>query len=172
MVFHNQSNSHYTNNSQGDSSIKHFSSFFVLIIVGAMMLGTTQLMAQKKSKKDAVAWAAEDMKWMEAKEAPGIKYVDVTGHMDKGAYSAFVRLPAGSKHPLHTHTSDVKVVVISGTFLYAPEGGEERKLGPGSYLFVPGGLRQTSGVAEGSDCVMFQQGTGKFDMIPVVEEKK
>ena len=154
--------------------MKYISSFFIVLIVAACMLDTAQTFAQKKSKKAAVAWAAEDMKWvdMDAKTAPGVKYAEVTGHMDKGAYSAYIKLPAGSQHPLHTHTNDVKCVIISGTFLYTPEGGTEKKLGPGSYLFVPGGFRHSSGVAEGSDCVLFQEGPGKFDLLLVTEEKK
>jgi len=154
--------------------MKHVSSFIIVLFVAVFMLNTTQTLAQKKSKKDAVAWATEDMKWMDmdAKGAPDVKFVGVTGHMDKGPYSAFVKLPAGSQHPLHTHTYDVKCIIISGTFLYTPEGGVEKKLGPGSYLFVPAGLRHSSGVADGSDCVLFQEGPGKFDLLPAGEEKK
>lgn len=83
---------------------------------------------------------------------------------DKGAYTAFAKLPAGQMHPLHTHTSDIKCVVVSGTFILGPEGGPEKKLGPGSYFFVPGGMKHTSGCAEGAPCVLFQEGPGKFDM--------
>ena len=77
---------------------------------------------------------------------------------------------AGQVHPLHTHTSDVKSVVVSGTFMVGPEGGPEKKLGPGSYFFVPGRMKHTSTCAAGADCVLFQETSGKFDMKPVAEK--
>ena len=150
--------------------MKRLTLFFVVVIATIMLFGATQSTAQKKSKKEVIAKAAEDLKWADIKIAPDVLYAAVTGNMEKGAYSGFVKLPAGSKHPFHTHTNDVSCVIISGTFLYTPEGGVEKKLGPGSYLFIPSGVRHTSGVAEGADCVLFQSGPGKFDLIPITDD--
>ena len=94
----------------------------------------------------------------------------VSGDPMKGAYSVFVKLPAGQPHPLHTHSSDVKVVVLSGTFTVTPEGGVEKKIGPGGYFFVPANMKHSSSCAPGAPCVMFQEGPGKFDVKPVMEK--
>src|SRR5262245_60992829 len=82
-----------------------------------------------------------DLKWadLDPKGAPGVKIVDVWGNHAKGAFGAFVRFPAGFAAPLHTHTSDYKIVVVSGTFVQGPEGKPEFRLAPGSYLMQPGG---------------------------------
>jgi hypothetical protein len=48
-------------------------------------------------------------------------------------------LPAGFAAPLHTHTHDMKVVIVSGTYIQAPERKPEFRLGPGSYFMQPGG---------------------------------
>jgi quercetin dioxygenase-like cupin family protein len=51
------------------------------------------------------------------------------------------------------------------------EGGAEKKLGPGSFFSIPGGVKHTSGCAPGAPCVIFQQGPGKFDMKMVGGDK-
>jgi len=124
-------------------------------------------------KKAATVWPASDIKWMEMKGGPpGATAAGLWGDPMKGAYGALIRLTAGEKHPLHTHTHDVKLVVISGTFLYTPEGGTEQRLGPGSYLEVPGGLRHSSGTSDDGPCEIFQTSTGLFDMKFVHETTK
>jgi oxalate decarboxylase/phosphoglucose isomerase-like protein (cupin superfamily) len=152
--------------------MKHIFAISFLVIFGFIIAGTVELAAQKKNKKDIVSIPAGDIKWEEMKGGPpGIMYSTISGDMTKGRYAAFIKLPAGSNHPLHIHTNDVKLVVISGTFWQALEGGSQVKLGPGSYLFVPGGLRHTSGVTSDADCVLFQESSGMFDLLPVAEGK-
>ena len=61
----------------------------------------------------------------------------------------------------------MKMVVISGTFIHDPEGKPEVRLGPGSYLYQPGGsYRHTTACDKASDCLFFAEGSGKFDLIP------
>jgi quercetin dioxygenase-like cupin family protein len=138
---------------------------YVTLAAVLLCLGAVDSRAQKK--KEAVVWPAGDVKWSEMKGGPpGIMYADLWGHIDKGAYGSLIKLPAGLKNPLHTHSSDTKLVVVSGTFLYTPEGGTEQRLGPGSYLMVPGGLKHLSGVSDDGPCEVFQEGPGKFDFHP------
>ena len=83
----------------------------------------------------------------------------------KGAYGAFFKLPAGFVAPLHTHTYDMKVVIVSGTYVQAPEGKPEFRIGPGSYFLQPGGnYRHTTACDPASDCVFFAESNGKFDL--------
>ena len=136
------------------------------VYMAAAFLGTGDAAAQMK--KGATVWPAADVKWMEMKGGPpGIMYADLWGHVEKGAYGSLIKLPAGMNNPLHTHTSDIKLIVFSGTFWYAPEGGAKVELGPGSYLLVPGGLKHTSGTGAGAPCEVFQESSGKFDLLPV-----
>jgi anti-sigma factor ChrR (cupin superfamily) len=71
----------------------------------------------KGSASRLVTMPASDMKWMDLdpKGAPGVKVADVWGDHTKGAYGAFIKFPAGWAAPLHTHTNDLKIVVVSGT---------------------------------------------------------
>ena len=111
------------------------------------------------------------IEWVDVPDAPpGVQVANVTSDVTKGAYAAFVKLPAGMMHPLHTHTNEAKAVLISGTFSVTPEGGVEKRLGPGSYFSIPGGQKHLSGCLAGAPCVIFQTGTAKFDMKPVPEK--
>lgn len=128
-----------------------------------------------QTAKAPVFVPAADLKWvaLDAQRAPGVMIADVNGDHTKGAFDAFTKFPAGFMAPLHTHTNDLKIVIISGTFLQTPEGKAEVRLGPGSYLLQPGGnYRHTTGCAKGADCVFYISGGGKFDLLPVEAAKK
>jgi quercetin dioxygenase-like cupin family protein len=119
------------------------------------------------AKKEIVTMVPEDLKWVEVPKSGGVLVANVSGDIMKGAYAAFAKIPAGQMHPLHTHSKDTKAVVVSGTFLLTAEDGVEKKIGPGGYFSVSGGLRHTSGCAAGAPCLLFQEGPGAFDMKPV-----
>ena len=141
------------------------------VMVSMLLWGAVDSLAQKKTK-EALVWPANEIKWLDLRGEPaGILYSNLWGNMEKGAYGALMKLPAGMKNPLHTHTNDLKLVVLSGTFLYTPEGGDERRLGPGSYLFVPGGTRHLSGTGDDGPCEVFQESSGKFDFVPAEPSK-
>lgn len=115
-----------------------------------------------------------DVKWtdLDPSGAPGVKVADLWGDHGKGAFGALFRLPAGFAAPLHTHTHDMRLVIVSGTYVQAPEGKPEFRLGAGSYLMQPGGTyRHTTSCAQGSDCVFFVESDGAFDLHPVSAEK-
>ncbi len=151
--------------------MKRITILMLLMLVGLFVAGGSNAIAQKKKmKKEATLWTAGDIKWEQMKDGPpGTMTATLWGDGSKGAYGAFVKFPGNTKHPLHTHSSDIKTVIVSGTFTYAPEGGEEKQYGPGSYLLIPANVKHTSG--SGPDGVtFFMEQPGKFDM-NVVEMK-
>jgi quercetin dioxygenase-like cupin family protein len=110
---------------------------------------------------------AADLKWtdLDPKGAPGVKVAELWGDHTRGAYGAFFKLPAGFAVPLHTHTHDIKVVIVSGTYIQVPEGKPEFRIGPGSYFFQPGGnYRHTTSCDAASECVFLAESTGPFDL--------
>ena len=132
------------------------------------------LLGQGKGKSAArtaasrlVVMPAADLKWtdLDTSRAPGVKIADVSGNHATGAFGSFIKFPAGFAAPLHTHTFDYKVVVLSGTFVQAPEGKPAFRLGPGSYLMQPGGnYRHTTSCDPAAECLIFVEGKGKFDL--------
>ncbi len=148
--------------------MKKLSLNIVLVFAGLIFIGTTEASAQKKMKKEAVLWTAEDIKWEQLKGGPpGVMAAMLWGDNTKGAYGGFTKFPAGFKAPLHYHTNDMKIVVIKGAYTY-----KGKKYGPGSYVFIPGGDKHESGGVDNSETIFFIQQSGKFDLIPVEPPKK
>ncbi len=143
--------------------MKRLSLYIVLVLVGLVFLGATEASAQKKMKKEAVLWVAEDLKWQPlAGGPPGVMSVMLWGDNTKGAYGGFTKFPAGFKAPLHYHTNDMKIVVIKGAYTY-----KGKKYGAGSYLSIPGGDKHESGGVEDSETIFLIEQSGKFDLVPV-----
>jgi len=111
--------------------------------------------------------SAANLKWIDLDPtgAPGVKIATLWGDPTKGRFGAFFKLPAGFAAPLHTHTHPMKVVMVSGTYIQGPDGAAEFRLGPGSYLMQPGGTyRHTTSCDSASDCVIFVESVGAFDL--------
>jgi len=118
-----------------------------------------------------VARPAADLNWtdLDPAGAPGVKVASLWGNHQSGAFGAFFKLPAGFAAPLHTHTHDMKLVIVSGTYVQTPQGKPEFRLGPGSYLMQPGGsYRHVTRCDPASDCVFFVESVGAFDLKPEI----
>lgn len=139
-------------------------------LLGLMMTFTLPVAAVAQSPSDAasrlVVMPADDLKWADLDPGiPGSKVVELWGNRASGAFGALFRLPAGFAAPLHTHTHDMKVVILSGTYIQAPDGKPEFRLGPGSYFMQPGGdYRHTTRCDQASDCVFLVESQGPFDL--------
>jgi hypothetical protein len=140
----------------------------VVLAAPAGLLGqATGKRAAGTAESRLVIMPAADLKWsdLDPSGAPGVKVADLWGNHARGAFGAFFKLPAGFAVPLHTHTYDMKVVIVSGTYVQAPEGKPEFRLGPGSYFLQPGGnYRHTTSCDPAAECVFFVEGRGKFDL--------
>jgi hypothetical protein len=151
----------------------------VMFIVTFFALAGSVLAIDAKSVEETNATTplfipGSDLKWsdLDPAGAPGVKVVDLWGDHQTGPFGALFKLPAGFTVPLHTHTHAMKVVFVSGTYIQAPEGKPEVRLGPGSYMMQPGGnYRHTTSCDPASDCVFFVESNGAFDLKPVVVPK-
>jgi quercetin dioxygenase-like cupin family protein len=112
-----------------------------------------------------------DQQWAEIDPAtPGSKIVDLWGDHTKGAFGALFKFQPGFSVPLHTHTSPMKLIVLQGTVIHGPEGKPEVRLVPGSYLLQPGATyKHTTACDKASECEIFVEGTGKFDLVPAAK---
>ncbi len=156
----------------------------VILVLAGSLISSALLLAQgaaaekekaapKPAAKKAVFVLAGDMKWEPTPGAPPeVKGVTVYGDPTKGPYGGIQKFPPGFSAPLHTHSSDMHAVVISGTFVVGPEGGPENRLTAGSYEFIPSTYKHTTKCDTGSECVVFVETHGKFDVKMVGEAKK
>lgn len=148
-----------------------------LALAASFVLATAvfaQQPAESKAKAHGASKAATpvfmsptDDKWadLDPKGAPGVKIADVWGDHAKSGYGAFLKFPPGFLAPLHTHTNTIKIVVLSGTYVQTPEGKAEMRMGPGSYVFQPGGsYKHISACDKASECLLFIESVGPFDL--------
>ena len=76
--------------------MKRLSLYIVLVLVGLIFLGATEVSAQKKMKKEAVIWPAEDIKWEQLKGGPpGVMIANLWGNYEKGEVKKVVLLYSG-----------------------------------------------------------------------------
>lgn len=142
----------------------------LIFVFSAAAGGSAPTTLQKSPQTGAaqpVVMHAADLKWtdLDPKGAPGVKIADLWGDHTKGPFGAFLRLPAGFTAPLHTHTHDMRLVFVSGTYLQTPEGGAEMRFSRGSYLMQPGGnYRHVTSCDKAADCVFFFESEGAFDL--------
>jgi quercetin dioxygenase-like cupin family protein len=142
----------------------------VFLVAATLTAVSKPKTATKAPPTSPIFIPAADVKWtdLDPNGAPGVKIADITGNHAKGAYSSFLKFPAGFLSPLHTHTHAIKIVVISGTYMQTPEGKTEQRLGPGSYAYQPGGsYKHISACDKASDCVLYIESSGAFDLKPV-----
>jgi len=132
------------------------------LIAAAAFVAVTQA---QKSKEVIYASAARGTYKPSPAPATGVSMAAVWGDADKGAHGTFTKFDAGFDAGMHTHTNDVSIVVIKGAYLYKDDAGEKR-VGPGDYLFVPGGHKHWSGGDKTEGALFYEQGSGKFDNIP------
>jgi len=149
-----------------------FTSCFLALAAGVPLQG-----AMGVEPAEAVApvpISSANLKWadLDPAGAPGVQIAVLWGDYQKGSFGAFFRLPAGFKAPLHTHTHEMKLVIVSGTYVQGPDAQQEFRLGPGSYLLQPGGnYRHTTSCDQASECLFFVESDGAFDLHPVDAEK-
>jgi anti-sigma factor ChrR (cupin superfamily) len=146
---------------------RHFLTFAITLALPAVLPGQGGQTKAKNAASRLVVMPTDVMKWtdLDPAGAPGVKVADLWGNHAKGAFGALFKLPAGFAVPLHTHTHDMKVVIVSGTYVQAPEGKPEFRLGPGSYFMQPGGnYRHITSCDPSAECVFFVESKGPFDL--------
>ena len=82
------------------------------------------------------------------------------------------KVPAGIDNPLHSHSSEIKMVIISGVLYTGPDAASAKDFGPGSVIVLPADWLHVSGCRSGSDCIFYQEGKGKFDYKPAAEQPR
>jgi len=134
-------------------------------IVGAVAVVCAFATAGAQSKKDV---SFVDSKKAEFKQVvPGVKKVILWGDHDAGPYGAFTKFDPGVVNPLHTHTNELRIVVLRGAYIYKPKDGKERRVGPGAYISVPGGDVHVSSGDKKEGALFYEESPGKFDLVPV-----
>lgn len=132
----------------------------VTVALALTLLVAATAMSHKTAGKDMVV-SGDHLEFVQA--MPGISKAMLWGDPTKGPYGAITRFAKGTKVDWHTHSHDIKAVVISGTLLYNNGSGEQR-LGPGSFLQERAAVKHTTAATADSDVEFYEQGSGPFDV--------
>ena len=139
--------------------------FLVAAALASVFLATEPTQAQEGKTPFMVSLT--DMKWVELAERKGMQFAILSGDPKTGSYTQMRKVPAGTDNPLHSHSSELKNVIISGVWYTGPDAASAKDFGPGSVVIMPADWVHVSGCRAGSDCVFYQEGKGKFDFKPV-----
>ncbi len=133
------------------------------LIIAAVWVGLLQ--AQNVPNQKKVIYAAAAHAKFDQTPTAGVTMATVWGDPDKGAHGTFTKFVPGFDSGMHTHTSELSLVVIKGAYLYKDDQGEKR-VGPGDFIRIPAGHKHWSGGDKTEGALFYEEGPGKFDSIP------
>ena len=132
-----------------------------IMATAATLLAVASMLALGADKSPIVPKA--DLKWQKLGNA-GVAAALVSGDMEKGSSRFFLKYPVGLVTPLHHHTADHYVTVVSGTITLTVDG-KDHKLGPGSYFELTQKKPHAAKVEGNEDAVMFIQAEKAWDVV-------
>ena len=115
-------------------------------------------------KAAPVATTPAELSWQPVPGLPFMAAARVWG-TPEAAQGRFVKFSEKKSLPLHKHTASVRVVVVSGTYVYGREGEPEKHFPAGSFVFTPGGTSHVAGCD--APCVYYEEVDGKPDITVV-----
>lgn len=145
------------------------------LLASAALADDTKAAAKPKAAArhaGIVTTTPDQLKWVVNPASADVSMAVLWGDPAKGPHGAFHKFKAGFDAGLHSHSSDMRIAVVSGTLIAGGEGEPEKKLPPGSYEFQPHGVKHVTKCDPASDCVIFVVSSGKFDLIPANAPKK
>ena len=136
------------------------------LLVSVALIAMTSVGYAADDTKIGTMTAPDQMEWREMGPGSPIKLIVLWGDRTKGEYAMLLKIPAGFVAPIHAHTGDYHGVNLTGTWRHSFDGGEERDLPPGSYVFQPGMGMHGDACVGSEDCVLFIHQYVKGDFIP------
>ena len=133
-------------------------------------IALTVSIAAADSASKSVVTPVASVTWAPA-GVPGVSIAPVEGDMAKGSSHFYLKYDAGFSAPMHHHSPDHYVTVVSGTLTLTTDS-KETKLAPGSYFALLNKAPHAARV-EGKDaCVMFIDARGPWDVVMEDAAKK
>jgi len=137
----------------------------VVPALAALAVAAVSVVVAEAQKDKHVVYVSSANATYKPSQMSGVSMQVLRGDPDKGSHATFTKFDPGYDAGTHTHTNDVSIVVIKGAYLYKDDAGEKR-VGPGEFLLVPGGHKHWSGGDKAEGALFYQEGSGKFDLIP------
>src|SRR5262245_49067491 len=134
------------------------------------LLATIALAAPARAQKAkgggaAVLTPAADMKFADVPGFAGVQMAVAEGDPTKGPSHFYVKFTGGFAAPLHHHTANHYVTVISGNLTLVVDG-KDTKLPAGSFFSFTGKKVHETKCDAGAECLLFIDSRGKWDVLP------
>jgi len=133
----------------------------LVAVIAAALFSAAFVYAGEVGK--SVVLSKADLKWQAMGNA-GVAAAPVSGDMEKGPCRFFLKYPAGLVTPMHHHTADHHVTVISGSITLSA-GGKDHRLGPGDYFMLADRAGHIAKVEGNEPVVFFIQADGPWDVV-------
>jgi hypothetical protein len=134
------------------------------LAIFGLLCSAQALLAQSPKSSESVDVPADQVQYQDVGIGK-LQLGTVWGDSTKGAYGAFLRIPAGFVSPVHLHTGDYYGVVVEGTVVNFEEGHPEVPLGPGSYFFQRGKIDHVTKCSGSTDCLFYLSQSEPADFI-------
>jgi quercetin dioxygenase-like cupin family protein len=136
------------------------------LMLGISLIAVAGLGYAADSPKIGTMTAADQMEWREMAPGSPLKFVILWGDRSKDEYAMLLKMPAGFVAPIHAHTGDYYGMNLTGSWRHSFDGGEQKELPPGSYVFQPGLGMHGDACVGPDDCILFIHQHAKGDFIP------
>ena len=115
---------------------------------------------------DGIMVPAYAMEWKEVSPGSPVKMTSLWGDRSAGEHAVLLKIPAGFVAPIHAHTGDYYGMNLTGTWRHSFDGGEQKDMPPGSFVFQPGMGWHGDACIGPEDCILFIHQHVKGDFIP------
>ena len=134
-------------------------------VLSAPMTLRAEEVAKAKKAGTALLTPTDAIKWNDVPEFQGVSLAVLEGDPAKGPHHSMMKFKDGFAAPLHHHSSDHFVTVVSGTLILTVDG-KDTVLPAGSYFSFKGRKPHMTRCAPGADCVIAVDVRGKWDVVP------
>lgn len=102
----------------------------IIAVVAVLAPVMTQERTREKPDKDLLVIKPSAIKWEKAEGLPeGVWISHLTGESNASPFVDMLKFPRGTRVPLHWHSSNFVITVLSGTMVFGKEGKPEEGLG-------------------------------------------
>ena len=115
---------------------------------------------------DGIMIPADQMAWKELNPGAPVMMSPLWEDRATGEYAMLLKFPAGVGVPIHAHTGDYYGMVLTGIWRHSFDGGEQKDMPAGSYIYQPGMGFHSDACVGSEDCILFIHQHVKFDFIP------
>ena len=138
-------------------------SFFVSLL----LLTSSNIYAEDKAlvishKDSSVQWGP-----CPAFIPKGCEIAVLNGDPAKNNLDIFFKVPGDFNIPYHNHTSQERMVLVSGTLDVTYDNHEKTTIHTGDYAFGPAKLPHTAYCHKGDDCVLYIGFVAPLDAMPI-----